>query len=289
MSIKDIYNPKSLKEAESIGDYLYNNFKTFAYIGGGTDVMVKINNNSMPVEYLINLRGVPELMNVKYINEHIFIGSMNTFSDILKIKDIESFGAICDCVADMGSPQIRNMATIGGNIVNAAPSADSIPALMVHHASLKVSSLNLQRTVKCTDYFKYYNDNKLKAEEILTDIILTKFPGVSGFYKLGKRSSLAIARLSCAVYFEVESSKIEKFKMALGACGRLPYRVYEVENLLNGREISDLYKEEVLELLSNSVRDKLKNRSTMPFKKDAVIGVYKKACERALDRLGEKS
>lgn len=289
MSIKDIYNPKSLKEAESIGNYLYKNYKTFAYIGGGTDVMIKINNNSMPVDYLINLRGIPELKKVKSIKEHIFIGSMNTFSDLQNIKDIEKFGAVCDCIDTMGSPQIRNIATIGGNLINAAPSADSIPALMVHHASLKISSLNRQRTVKCTDYYKYYEDNKLKKEEILTDIILTKFNGVSGFYKLGKRNSLAIARISCAVYFEVQSLKIQRFKIALGACGKLPYRVYEVENILNGKNIDSLYSDEVLEALQNSVMDKLKNRSTMPFKKEAVVGVYKHACERALNRLGEKS
>lgn len=283
MSVNSISNPINL---ESAFEELRCNDNAMI-LAGGTDLMLDIKSGKVNANKLISIMNIKELKKIKKINDHVVIGSTNTFKNISSNTELmRIFGALKDCCDAMGSPQIRNVATIGGNIVNSAAAADSIPTLMVLHASLKFQNEKESRTVKCTDYYKYFHQNKVKKNEILTYIILNNYGGVSGFYKLGKRNSLAISRLSCAVYIEQDKQIVKHFKVALGAVGKVPFRVYDAEKLVEGKSLDNILSDKVVEVLQQAVFNSINGRSTMPFKKEAVAGVYKNAVNKALIRGG---
>jgi CO/xanthine dehydrogenase FAD-binding subunit len=279
MGLQAVFQPKSLMEAIELLDKVDNS----KLLAGGTDLIIELNNGRLLADNLIDIRKLEELNKIRDYKHHIIIGSAVTFTDLLHNKIFNSrFTCMKECSAMMGSPQIRNRATIGGNIINAAAACDITPCLMALEAVLIIESLKQLRLVRISDYFSDYDKNKIKSKEILTGIILNDTGCSTGFYKLGKRNSLSIARLNAAVSIKLQDNKIKDFKLALGAVGRYPFRVYEIEYLAHGKEIGYLYKEQVLNIIQSKVEESIKGRPTLPFKKEAVKGVYMEALNRAL-------
>lgn len=283
MELKAVLKPNSLMEAMELIDELHKP----RLLAGGTDLVIEINKDTLDAYNLIDISGLEELKKISDYKHHIIIGSAVTFSDILNNAIFrERFTCLRECSSLMGSPQIRNRATLGGNIVNAAAACDIAPCLMVMEAVLIIESLKQMRLVRISDYFSDYDKNKLKPNEILTAIILNHTGSSTGFYKLGKRNSLSIARINAAVSISFNENKIKDFRLALGAVGRHPFRVYELECLARGREAGYLFKDTLLSILQSKVEDSIKGRPTMPFKKEAVKGVYVEAVKRALKNGG---
>jgi len=279
MTINEMLHPQSLEESKE----MLESYKSSKILAGGTDLVLDLRRGKIEADYLINLNKVKELKNIEDREEFISIGSMVTFTELKENPLIKKhFSALVDAASAMGSPQIRNIATIGGNIVNAAPAADIIPCLLCLGGTLNFESKSGKRTLNCIEYFNSYSQEGIKGNEILTEIILPKTNGLSGFYKLGKRNALAISRLSAAVNINILESKIQVFKVALGAVGRYPFLLEEIEKLVINKEINYILQEDVTNQISDVVCESIKNRKTMPFKREAVKGVYKEAVLRAL-------
>lgn len=280
MSIKEILMPSTFDEAK----IMLSNHKNCSIIAGGTDLILDIKKNKKSPEYLLNINNINDLSKIREFSHHVILGSTTTFTDLLKSQTIsKNYKCLADCASLMGSPQIRNIATLGGNISNAAPAADIIPCLLALDAVFNIEGFNSKRLINSIDYFNDYNTKKLKKNEILKEIILEKQKGKSGFYKLGKRNSLQIARISAAVYIESNNNIISKLSVALGAVGKTPFRLNEIENLCIGKDLSYLFHENILSILENKVYESINGRKTMPFKKEAVKGVYKEAIKKALE------
>lgn len=283
MELVDVFQPKDLQEAKE----LLNNLSKAKLLAGGTDLIIDLNKSKTEADYLVDLNKVNELKQIRCFAHHIIIGSMVTFTDILESEIFNNkFTCLRDCAEFMGSPQIRNRATIGGNIINKAAAADIVPCLMSLNAVLIFESINSRRLVRCDDYFIKHEKYKIDPNEILVGIILNDKSNVSGFYKLGKRNSLSIARLSAAVSFNLVENKIHNMKVSLGAVGKYPFRVYEIEYLAHDKEYHYLLKKELLDILEERVYRSIKNRPTLPFKREAVKGVYKEAVKKALAKGG---
>jgi CO/xanthine dehydrogenase FAD-binding subunit len=281
MSINEVLSPKTVEEAKLL---LYQK-KNSKLLAGGTDLLLEMYKGEVNAEYLVDLSRVQGIRGIKNFEHHIILGCMTTFTDVKNSSLVnKKFSGLMDCADMMGSPQIRNRATLGGNVANAAASADVIPCFLVMDAVFHIESSKGKRLVRCTDYFTEYEKNRLKENEILTEIIINKKAGTTGFYKLGKRNALAISRLCAAVNIEIENSIIKDFKLALGAVGRYPFRVNEVETFLKEKPISNVFSCEVYTLLESKVYESIKNRTSMPFKREAVKGVYKQAVINALAR-----
>lgn len=280
--IKEILIPKDIKSAESC----LKKYKRSKVLAGGTDLMLHMERNSNDIEYLVSLNHIDSLKIIKEYNYHAIFGSMVTFTQLMESPIVNNnFQCLMDCCKTMGSPQIRNTATIGGNIVNAAPAADIVPCLMTLGAVFIIENAKMRRTFRCEEYFKNYNKLKINDDEILINIIINKGKGASGFYKLGKRNSLAISRLTAASYIETKSGMVSQFRLSLGAVGRFPFRLYEVEKLAIGNPLSYLKSQDILDQIQDAVMDSIKGRKSLPFKIEAVIGVYNEAVTRALSRL----
>lgn len=279
MELKDIVKPSTIEEALA----LKNSLSTSSFLAGGTDLIIKLNKKDINTEYLIDLNSIDDLKNITENDSYIEIGSMTTFSKLRESLIIKKyFNSIIECAETMGSPQIRNMATIGGNIINAGPAADGIPSIMALNGILTFKSLDAVRTITCLDYFKNYSVERIKENELLTKILIPKKNILSGFYKLGKRNSLAIARLSTSIVLDTENDIIKNISISLGAVGRYPFRVEKIENLAKGKNVKWLFEDEVLMMLENEVVESIKGRKTVNFKKEAIKGVYKNALQRTL-------
>lgn len=278
MEVLDIFRPKTIDEVKN----LLVKYQNCILLAGGTDLLIDIKNGKKSGEYIIDLGNIKGLTKIKETRKEIILGSMVKFKDLCENKLIRKYyNSLYNCAKLMGSPQIRNSATIGGNIVNGAPAADLTPCLISLDALLFIESPNYERVISCEQYFMNYEKEKIKPDEILTKIIIPKKKSLNGFYKLGKRNSLSIARINCAVRMEVKKNKIESLALCLGAVGRYPFRVEEVEKICMGKTIDYLFSEDVLERLENIVYESIKTRASMPFKKEAVKGVFKRTIENA--------
>lgn len=279
VEILDFFHPQTIDDVK-LTLSKYSNCKLLA---GGTDLVINLSRGEEIPEYLIDLGKVDALAEIIEKDDCIELGSMVTFSQMRENKVIkDNYKALIECAENMGSPQIRNAATIGGNIANAGSAADAVPCFISLHGKLVIENIEGQRIISCEEYFKNYNTHKLKENEIITKIILPKEGKISGFYKLGKRNSLAIARVCAAVSLQLENKIVKDISICLGAVGRHPLRAYEVEQMVLGKDVEYLYKEEVLNCLEAAVYESIKGRKTMPFKKEAIKGVYKQALNSAL-------
>lgn len=275
----EIFKPNTLDKAKKILD----NKENIKILAGGTDLVIDIRKNKHIPDSLLDIGNIEELKNIEEKDDSISIGSMVTFSDLNESEIIKKrYNSLYDCSKTMGSPQIRNVATIGGNVANGASAADSIPCLMALDSKIILESIDGIREIRLIDYFKNYNIEHLRKKEVITKFIIPKKNGVSGYYKLGKRNSLAIARISVAVNLILEQDIIKDISIVVGAAGKVPFEVTDVKEDIINEKKEVLFENEILSILENAVYNSIKGRSTVDFKKEAVKGVYKQALYNVL-------
>lgn len=279
MEIKGVFQPTSVVEIKG----LLSKYPNPKLLAGGTDLVLGLRSEQQRAEYLIDMGKTSELKTIVEDEKQVILGSMVTFTQLRMSELIKhNFNALFECAKNMGSPQIRNAATIGGNIANAGSAADAIPCIMSLDGILVIESIDGVRQISCVDYFKNYSIEKIKEKEVLTKIIIPKKNEKSGYYKLGKRNALAIARVSAAVSLNINEDTIISISVSLGAVGRYAFRSIEFEKRAAGNKLEWLYGEEAISIIENEVYESIKGRKTMPFKKEAVKGVYKEALRIAL-------
>lgn len=281
MEMRGIFQPRTVEEVKT----LMSEYPNSKLLAGGTDLVLGLRREEQNILYLIDLGKISELKNIAENEKEITLGSMVTFTQLRESELIKNnFNSLFECAKNMGSPQIRNAATIGGNIANAGSAADAIPCVLSLDGVLVIESINGIRQISCVDYFKSYSNEQIKDNEVLTKIIIPKKKEKTGYYKLGKRNALAIARLSAALSLNINGDKIESLSISLGAVGKYPFRAVELEKCAASKQLEWLYGEEALGILENEVYQSIKGRKTMPFKKEAIKGVYKEALRIALGK-----
>ena len=246
----EIFKPNTLDKAKKILD----NKENIKILAGGTDLVIDIRKNKHIPDSLLDIGNIEELKNIEEKDDSISIGSMVTFSDLNESEIIKKrYNSLYDCSKTMGSPQIRNVATIGGNVANGASAADSIPCLMALDSKIILESIDGIREIRLIDYFKNYNIEHLRKKEVITKFIIPKKNGVSGYYKLGKRNSLAIARISVAVNLILEQDIIKDISIVVGAAGKVPFEVTDVKEDIINEKKEVLFENEILSILENNL------------------------------------
>lgn len=281
MELLDFFQPSTIEEIKII----ISENPNIRLLAGGTDLVLEIRRSKENIDYIMNLGNVAELKCISENEREVVLGSMTTFTDLLESNVIKNnFNSLIECSKHMGSPQIRNVATIGGNIVNAGSAADVIPCIMSLNGVLVIEALTDIRKISCEEYFRNYSTEKIKNHELLTKIIIPKNNSCSGYYKLGKRNALAIARISAAICLETLDGQVKNVNICLGAVGRYPFRLIELEKAAVDKEVNWLVSEEALRYIEHAVEESIKGRKTMPFKKEAIKGVFKNALSLALEK-----
>jgi CO/xanthine dehydrogenase FAD-binding subunit len=172
-------------------------------------------------------------------NGDVIIGAATSFSKIIRSKLVqEKAPLLAKVVQHIGSPAIRNMGTIGGNLANASPAADSAVALLSLGAHLKVISENGERIIDIEAFFKGPDKTELASNELLQEIIVpAQGPGVKwACYKMGRRRSHACSVVSVAISLQIDDSRIDHARIALGAVAPVPMLAFKAAKLLQGKK-----------------------------------------------------
>ena len=270
--------PKQLDEALT----LLAQKKNCKVIAGGTDIMIALNEKTIRPDCILDISGIESLGQI-YENEGILhIGAAACFSQIQNNALVKKFNpALCSAVAEIGAVQIRNVATIGGNVANAAAAADSTPPLLSVDAQALIASSEGRRTVPVSEIAIGINKNSLRENELILEFLLPYKPGYAMiFEKIGRRKALAISRINLAVSAKIQNGLIADMAVAVGAVGQSPYRVAEVEKFLMDKKLEPDVIEGAAELMDKVTAKNLAGRSTTPYKRKIAYAVLKRALQR---------
>lgn len=280
----DYKTPKTLQEACRI---LWEANGKAKVIAGGTDLVIQLRNGDLTPRLLIDISGLKELQGIETSDGIVSIGAAVSHSEISGSPLIKQYaGILSDAGAQIGSPQIRNLGTIGGNIVNASPAADTLPPLLVLNAFGRVVSKEGEREVPITQLIKGPYETALKPHDILVRITFKKLQqDMNGsFIRLARREAMAIARMSVALLLAMKGSRIEQIRIAPGSVFPVPQRLTEVEEFLEGR-IPD---EELMRAASRKVSETMIRQSgTRPstsYKAPVIEALFIRAMRKALEQ-----
>jgi len=280
----DYYQPEDLSEAF---DLMEKFGETAKYIAGGTDLIVRIKQKAIQPDVLISLRAIGSLKGFK-VNGGISLGSMALFRDIERSEEMRNAcPALVEAVSVLANPQVRNVATPGGNISNAAPSADCAPPLLVTEAVLTVAGPGGERDIPIETFFEGPGKTCMDATEIVTRIIIPETVGKTGtaFLKVG-RVSQDIAIANAAVLMMMEGKTCRKCRIAAGAVAPVPLRLHRVEALLEGKKVDEELVEEAGRVAGNEVQPITDVRSTEEYRRHIAGVLVKKAIQEAMGRAG---
>lgn len=236
--------PKTLQEACQLLREAKGSAKVIA---GGTDLVIRLRNEEEKPDRLIDITCLKELKGIEESDGIVSIGAAVTHSELAASSLVKQYGRVLsEAASHIGSPQIRNLGTLGGNIINASPAADTLPALMVLNAVGRVVSLEKEQEIPIRQLLERPYQSALKPDELLVRIQFNKLSQdtCSSFLRLARREAMAIARMSLALLFRMKDGKISDFRLSPGAVLPVPDRLEEVETFLEGRSPEeDLLKE----------------------------------------------
>jgi OHCU decarboxylase len=209
-------------------------------IAGGTDVMVQYSAGKLPAHKLVSVVNLPELRGVEVSEDEIQIGAGCTYTELRKHEVVaREFSLLASAARWTGGIANQNRGTIGGNIVNASPAADSLPALLVYEAELILVSVRGERRVPYTNFHVDYRKTSLAADELIQSIRLRR--RFSGYYaharKVGARSAQAISKICLAALGKLANGAIEDIRLAMGSVAPVPLRLSATEQALLGKRI----------------------------------------------------
>ncbi|AWI06200.1 FAD binding domain-containing protein [Clostridium drakei] len=201
---------------------------------GGTDLMIKANEDA---RYLF-LNKITEMKNIVEDEKYIRIGAGVTFSDVIKNKLIPTI--LKEAVSQIAAPAIRNLGTLGGNICNGSPKADSALIFFVTDSKLRLMSSNGERVISINEFYLGRKKTSLKKDELLVEILMSK-EGFNNYYykKVGARNALAISRVSFAGIFNIKNNKISNCSTAFGAVSDVIIRRPDIDKMLIGKTIEE--------------------------------------------------
>jgi len=205
-------------------------------IAGGTDLGVLSNKGIINPKNIMSLSSVSDLDGIEQTKSHIVIGANTTWTSVENFTK-EHLPEFYKIVKLLGSPQIKNIATIGGNIINASPIADSLPFLFITDAELELQNSGGTRKVKISEFYKSYKKMDILPDELLTKVIIP-VPGKDyklKLYKVSKRKDLDIASFTAGIMMKLGGKNINDVRLSYGGVGPIVYRLYNTEKYLKGK------------------------------------------------------
>ncbi len=277
MQIAQYYQPATLDEAAKI---LRDN-ANIKILAGGTDLIIALRERHIKAEGLLDISRIG-LSRIYIDDGTLHVGSMATFHQIesnsLVLKHCPM---LAEAASQVGAPQIRARATIGGNVANAATAADSLPVLLAMDAQAVVVNAEGRRTVRVEDLLTGVNQTALAPGDILTEFVLPIYANAfMAFEKIGRRQALAISRINLGIRIHLENGVVAQSAIAVGAVGKTAYRVRALEDSLTGKALTGEAMEQACGMLDNIVAEKLGARKTAPYKRRIAAAVLKRAFER---------
>lgn len=248
-------------------------------VAGGTDHFVAQGRNLPPKARLVDLSGVAALRGVAQEGQEIRIGALTSMAQLADNPLIKKEAAcLAQAASKVGSWQIRSRATLGGNVANASPAADTPPALAALGAEVILLSPQGKRTMAVADFIIGPNETVLADDEVVAGFRLPLKPGrISAFGKIGSRTEVSISRLNMAISTVIsENGQVSEPRVFLGTLGLALRRVLDAEKCL----LKGFDEEPLAQALAQAVEEAIPGRSTMAYKQSAARAL-------ALDVLAE--
>jgi len=250
----ELFAPPSLQSVLSI---MANEPGRWLPIAGGTDVMVQYAAGKLAARKLVSIWNLPELRQVEVFPDEIRIGAGCTYTDLRQHKLIGSeFPLLASAARWTGGIANQNRGTIGGNIVNASPAADSLPALLVYEAELILVSVRGERRAPYTTFHTGYKKTQLAADELILSVCLERRFTAHYAYgrKVGARNAQAISKVCIAALGRLGGGVVADVRIAMGSVAPVPLRLAETERTVVGKPVDT----ELISLARRSVAAEIK-------------------------------
>ncbi len=260
------------------------------FLAGGTDLVIAIKEKGLKPKYIVDLKRIPALSGIRQEPDGtIIIGALTS------MREIETSPLICKLfpflarsAAEVGSIQIRNRATIGGNMANATPSADVAPSLLVLDAKAKIAGADGERVVELENFFRGPGQTIMSPEEILIGIVLPpSHPRLAGEYiKFSPREMMDLAYVGVAVALVLseKEKRCEQVRIALGAVSPTPMRARNAESTLMNQILTDGLAEKAAEEAAKECKPISDVRSSAEYRREMVRAMTKRALLNAASR-----
>jgi carbon-monoxide dehydrogenase medium subunit len=283
----EYHEPESVSDAVTL---LAEHGEGARLIAGGTDLLVDMKKGKIRPRHLVSLMKIPELSHITEEEGGLRIGATTTIREIVESRLIrEKYPLLFEAAQATGSVQIKNMATIGGNICNALPSADLPPALVALDARVKIVGRGGERFLPLEDFFVGIRETKLRSNELLAEIHIRSPSPRSGtaFLRLSRTAKdLATLNVAVRVTLEGDGTCKEIRVVVGGGVGPTLIRSKKAEGLLKGRVLEEPLIEEAAEVVSEELKPRPTSiRASPAYKKEVSRVLVKRALMRALDKV----
>jgi CO/xanthine dehydrogenase FAD-binding subunit len=286
----EYHEPSTLDEACRIMAELGKKAKLLA---GGTDLLVKMKKRIASAENLVSLGEIRELHKKEHGNGQLVLSAGLTAAELGQAEEMSGeYNALIMAANSLGSPLIRNLATIGGNLVSARPAADLPPPLMAYGARVVLKKVSGERIVSLDDFFRGPGETVMQPDEILTTILIDKPPPYSGsgYIKLGVRKTLEISLVNVAACISIGSQDgtIKTARVVLGAVAPTPMRAASAEKVLLGEEPNESLFVEAGEAAARDSRPIDDFRGSAEYRRAMVAVLTRRALNMALIKAKEQ-
>ena len=282
------HSPQNLAEAFK----LLGELREARVVAGGTDLFVDIKQGLMEAGDIISLHKIEELKGIRKKDKRIRIGAMVTAQDIISDSLIDQYiSALADAAKSMASYQIRSMATIGGNISSAVPSADFPPVLIAAEATVELQCSESSREVPLSKFFTGPRETICRTRELLTFIFIPFPPHNTGisYQKFALREANALAVASVASRLTLKDGKIDRAAIVLGAVAPTPVDALKTSEFLSGKEPSQSLFEEASLMAKEEGKPISDIRGSIWYRKELIQILTVRALNIALFRAQRKS
>jgi CO/xanthine dehydrogenase FAD-binding subunit len=231
--------PASLDEALALIGNEPGTWKPFA---GGTDLMVLLEAGKLPHHNYVNIWPLRELRGIEITSDYVTLGALTTYTEV-QTNDVlrREFPMLCQAASETGGLAIQNRGTLGGNIANASPAADSPPALLAYDAELELVSTAGSRWIPYDGFHTGYKQMNLRADELLARIRLPRTTAELQHYyrKVGTRKAQAISKVCFAAVGRIEAGRLADVRIALGSVAPIVLRCKQTENTIRGKDLDE--------------------------------------------------
>lgn len=273
----EYYEPTSLQEAIDLLDRLGSSARILA---GGTDLVVRMKRGAAQLEHVVNIKKIGGLDQITADEDGLHVGPLTKLADIAEDPLVRLYcPALAEGADTVGTPQVRNLGTLGGNVCNASPCADTAPALLVSDARVTLLGKKGSRKVPLADFFTGPGRTCLEQSEMVVDIVVPYQPeGTRQTYlKLGPRRAADISVVGVAVSLSFDGETCSRARIAMGSVAPTPLRARETEALIEGKPWQGLNPQEAGEKASAEARPISDVRGSEEYRSEMVATLVERA------------
>ncbi len=288
-----MFNFKSYTKAGSIQEaiQLLEQNPEAHLIAGGTDVLVKLHKGKAQFPYLVDIHDIAELNFIDRNDDgDLVIGPLTCFTHVAESALIRKhIPVLAEAILTIGGPQVRNMATIGGNLCNGVPSADSATPLIALNAVVTIEGQGGSRQIPLEDFFLGPGRVALEHHEMMTAITVTRanYEGYYGhFFKYAMRDAMDIATIGCSAVCKVEDEILADMRLAYGVAAPVPIRCRDIENKIRGRKISQQLLDDISGAVKNDVSPRTSWRAAREFRLQIIATLAQRVVKQSILNAG---